>query len=642
MRLAHPHLLWLLLLVPIAVLAYGIAFAARRRALRRLGNPVLIARMSAATSVPRKVVRAALLCLAVGLMGMALARPQAGGRAHLEKQRGIDIIVALDFSKSMLAKDIYPSRLERAKRELERLMDRLSGDRVGLVAFAGETLTYPPTTDYDAVKLFWRDLSPSDMPVGGTAIGRALMSGIDMLSRLRQSGGATRDQVILLLTDGEDTESEPLEAADQAAKLAIKIFAVGIGSRSGELVPEIGENDQAAGYIKDKDGKYVTSRLDEDILSKIAAKTGGGYLRADAQHFGVEAIEAALAGLKRTESDTRLVKQYDEIFEYLLLPALLLLLIEICMGERRRERKKAEKQGGKQGSKIDGAQTAVVLMFLLPFVPFLGAWNPIERNNRAVESGNASMKSGKAEDALADYDKAVAELPSDAGAHFNRGNALFALSRFEEASAEFLRATQANEPGLKASAFYNLANSYFKNDKNSEAIAAYRHALALDPSNGRAKWNLELALQKKKEEDKKKEDDKNKDDKKDQDKKDDKKDQDKKDQDKKDDKKDQDKKDDKKDQDKKDDKKDQDKKDDKKDQDKKDDKKDQDKKDQQQQQQQQQDKTDQAPPPAKDDKAPEMREIDAVLDNLEHSPKDLEKMRARLRAVRRAPPAKDW
>jgi Ca-activated chloride channel family protein len=393
MRLANPHLLWLLLLVPVAVLAYGIAFAARRRALRRLGNPVLIARMSAATSVPRKVARAAILCVTVGLLGLALARPQAGGRARLEKQRGLDLIVALDFSKSMLAKDIYPSRLERAKRELERLMDRLSGDRVGLVAFAGETLTYPPTTDYDAVKLFWRDLSPSDMPVGGTAIGRALTSSIEMLSRLREGGGETRDQVILLLTDGEDTESEPLEAADKAAKLAIKIFSVGIGSRSGELVPELGEGDQAAGYIKDRDGKYVTSRLDEELLSKIAAKTGGGYLRADAQHFGVEAIEAALAGLKRTESDTRLVKQYDEIFEYLLLPALLLLLIEICLGERKR----ARKQAGKQASKMNGAQAALLLAL---FVPFLGAWNPIERNNRASESGNASMKNGKAEEAL--------------------------------------------------------------------------------------------------------------------------------------------------------------------------------------------------------------------------------------------------
>ena len=615
MRLAHPHFLWLLLLVPAAVLAYAIAFVARRRALARLGNPTLIERMSAGTSVPRKVARAALLCVVLGLVAFALARPQAGGRARLEKQRGLDIVVALDFSKSMLAKDIYPSRLERAKRELEQLMDRLSGDRVGLVAFAGETLTYPPTTDYDAVKLFWRDLSPSDMPVGGTAIGRAMTAAIEMLSRLRSQGGETRDQVILLLTDGEDTESKPMEVAEEAAKLAIKVFAIGIGSRSGELVPETGENDQANGYIKDRDGKYVTSRLDEDLLAQIAGKTGGGYLRADGQHFGVEAIEAALARLKRTENETRLVKQYDEIYEYLLVPALLFLLIEACMGERRRKRKPV------------GAQAALVLAVL---VPFLGAWNPIESNNRATDSGNASMKNGKPEEALAQYDKAVTDLPNDPGAHFNRGNALFALSRFEEASQEFLRATQSSTPGLKSAAFFNLGNTHFKNNKYDDAIAAYRHALALDPNNASAKWNLELALQKKKEEDKKKEDQKKDQDKKDDQKKDDKKDQDKKDQDKKDDQK----KDDKKDQDKKDqDKKDDQKKDDQ--QDKQDQKQDQNPQQKQEQQQQQQQQ-------GKDDKSPDMREIDAVLNNLEQSPKDLEKMRARLRAVRRAPPSKDW
>ena len=580
MRLAHPHLLWLGLLVPAAVLAFAIAFVLRRRALARLGSPLLIARMSAAASVPRKVARAILLCSSIGLLALALARPQAGGCARLEKQRGLDLVVALDFSRSMLARDVYPSRLERAKRELERLMDRLSGDRVGLVAFAGETLTYPPTTDYDAVKLFWRDLSPSDMPVGGTAIGRALTAATEMLSRLRATGGETRDQVILLLTDGEETESEPLEAAEAAAKLAIKVFAVGIGSRSGELLPETGEGDQGGGYIKDRDGKYVTSRLDEDLLSKIAAKTSGGFLRVDAQHFGVEAIEAALAGLKRTESESRLVRQYDEVFEYLLFPALLLLLVDACLGERRRRPRKVP-----------------VGLLLCALMPFLGAWSPLERHNRAIEGGNASMKSGKAEEALAAYDKAVTELPSDPGAHFNRGNALFALSRFEEASTEFLRATQAAAPGLKSSAFYNLGNSYFKNDKYEDAIAAYRHALALEPANARAKWNLELALQKKKEDDKKKEDEKENED---------------------------------------------NQKDDKK-QDQKDDKKQQEQK-QQEQKQQEQKQQEQKQQPDRDnqDKAPDMREIDAVLDNLERSPKDLEKMRARLRAVRRAPPAKDW
>jgi Ca-activated chloride channel family protein len=587
----HPHLLWLLLLVPAAVLAYAVAFVLRRRALARLGNPLLIARMSAVTSVPRKVVRAGLVCLALGLLALALTRPQAGGRARLEKPRGLDLIVALDFSKSMLAKDIYPSRLERAKRELERLLERLAGDRVGLVAFAGETLTYPPTTDYDALKLFWRDLGPADLPVGGTAIGRALSSATDMLARLRATGGETRDQVILLLTDGEETESEPLEAALAAAKLAIKIFAVGIGSRSGDLVPDIGENEQAAGYVKDRDGKYVTSRLEEDLLAKIAAKTGGGYLRADAQSFGVEAIEAALAGLKRTESESRLVRQYDEVYAVLLWPAFLLLLVEACLGERRRRPR-------------PNGSAALVLAALLPL---LGAWSPLAHSNRAVESGNASLKAGKAEEALAAYDKALAEAPNDPGVHYNRGNALFALSRFEEASSELLRATQSAAPALRPAAFYNLGNSYFKNDKFDDAIAAYRHSLALDPANERAKWNLELALQKKKEEEEKKNEDKKDQDKQDQDKHDqDKKDQDKKDQD-------------------------------KQDQDKQDEQQQQDQKKQQDQQQDQKKQQDQA-----EEKAPEMREIDAVLDNLERSPKDLEKMRARLRAIRRAPPVKDW
>lgn len=341
MRLAEPRVLWLLLVVPVVVIAYALAFTRRRRLLERLGSASLVARMSAGVSVGRKILRAVYVTLALTLLAVALARPQAGGRAKLQKQRGLDLVVALDFSKSMLARDIYPSRLERAKRELERLMDRLAGDRIGLVAFAGETLVYPPTTDYAAVKLFWRDLGPEDMPVGGTAVGRALKAGQELLVRLRRSGGETRSQVILLLTDGEDTESEPLAMADEAAKLGIKIFAVGIGSRSGELIPQVDDAGNVTGYLKDREGKYVTSRLAEDMLRQLATKTGGEYLRADSKRFGVEAIEAALMGLKRTENEARLVKQYDEAFEWLLLPAFLLLVGEACASDRRGRRGRA-------------------------------------------------------------------------------------------------------------------------------------------------------------------------------------------------------------------------------------------------------------------------------------------------------------
>jgi Ca-activated chloride channel family protein len=343
MRLGAAHLLWLLLTVPVAMLGYAVFFRARRRLLARLGQAEMIGRMTAGVSVARKILRAVLVVTALALLIVSLARPQAGGRAKLTRQRGMDLVVALDFSKSMLARDVYPSRLERAKRELERLMDHLAGDRVGLIAFAGETLGYPPTTDYAAVKLFWRDLSPWDMPVGGTALGRALRAGTDVLTRLRAGSSGTptgtapdsRSQVILLLTDGEDTESEPLEAADQASKVGIKVFTIGIGSRSGELIPEFDERGEVTGYVKDTDGKYVTSRLGEEMLMRIAQKTGGAYFHADPRQFGVEQVENALAGLKRSENEARLVKEYDEIYELPLFLAFLLLTTEACMSERR-------------------------------------------------------------------------------------------------------------------------------------------------------------------------------------------------------------------------------------------------------------------------------------------------------------------
>jgi Ca-activated chloride channel family protein len=230
--------------------------------------------------------------------------------------------------------------------------------------------------------------------------------------------------------------------------------------------------------------------------------------------------------------------------------------------------------------------------------PLLCGFGLLEKRDVEVEAGNAALKAGKAEEALAHYDKAVGKLPADAGTHFDRGAALYALSRFDEAAQEFLRATEAKDGALKASAFYNLGNAFFKKEKFKEAAEAYQRSLGLNPGDKLAKWNLELALQKQKEDDKKKQDDKNKQD---------------------DKKKDDQKKDDQKKNDQK--------KNDKSDQQNKDDKKDQ---------------ADKPPqPPDQADKQKE-QQIDAVLDNLERSSKDLEKERAKVRAVRRAPPARDW
>ena len=247
------------------------------------------------------------------------------------------------------------------------------------------------------------------------------------------------------------------------------------------------------------------------------------------------------------------------------------------------------------------------IALVLAFGPGLFGFGLLEKRDPEIEAGNAALKAGKADEALGHYDQAVKKLPGDAGAHFDRGAALYALSRFDEAGQEFLRATDAKDPALKASAFYNLGNAYFKKEKFKDAVSAYTRTLGLKPGDKQAKWNLEIALRKQKDEEKKQQDKKDQDDK-------NKKDQDKKDKDK---------------QDKDKDKKDQDKKDqDKKDKDKKDQK---DKQDQEKQQPQ--------PQPSKPE---EDKQIQSVLDNLERSQKDLEKERARVRAVRRAPPERDW
>lgn len=337
MRFANPQLLWLLLAAPALIVGLALRREWRRRAMARLGHLPRIRELTASVSPGLRLAKSILLLLGLTLVILSLARPQAGERATLAPAVGLDIVVALDFSKSMLARDAYPSRIERAKAELGRLLDSLRGDRVGLVAFAGETLSYPLTTDYAAAKVFWRDMSPFDMPVGGTAIGKAIVAATRLLLAVRGKG-PPRSQVIVLLTDGEDHESEPLEAARQAAKHGIRIYAVGIGSRSGEPVPQLNEDGSVAGYMQAPGGGYVTTRVDERTLRGIAEATRGNVILMEPGRFGVEPIIAEVAKLKRAESQSRLIRHYDEVFAWFLLPGFLCLLGEACLRERRRTR----------------------------------------------------------------------------------------------------------------------------------------------------------------------------------------------------------------------------------------------------------------------------------------------------------------
>ncbi|MGZ3442281.1 MAG: VWA domain-containing protein, partial [Polyangia bacterium] len=491
--------LWLLAIVPILVVAYALDGQRRRRLLERIGHHQMIARMTATFSPARRRWRTVLLVAGVALLVLALARPQMPGRAKLTESRGLDLVVALDFSKSMLARDIYPTRLDRAKAELARFIDTLRGDRVGLVAFAGETMSYPLTVDYEAAKLFWRDLGPDDMPVGGTDLGRALGASTELLTHVREREGKKRPaQVILLITDGEDTEGQGVAAAKKAAALGIKIFTLGIGSNDKPPVPLYDEDGKQHGYVSDENGEPVRVGLDAAALQQIASLTGGEYVSLDPRRFGVDRVQAAIAKLERTEEAARFEREPDDVGRWFLVPGFLCLTAAACVRERKRKKSVASlsRPPSVETAANEPSPRILAAMILIFAWPLLSGFDLLKRKDPNIEEGNRLLQAGKADDALKAYDRAVEALPEEPIAHFDRGVALYQLGKFPEAQKEFQRASEGHDPSVKADAYYNMGNSLLKQERFKDALDAYKHTLGLRPDDRRAKWNLELALRK--------------------------------------------------------------------------------------------------------------------------------------------------
>lgn len=340
MRFADSQMLFLLVLPGGVTLMLFLGIWSRRRAIRRLGQVETVEHQ---LQRPSPYLRAAKgIALVLGVVGLVFctARPQYGGRIQMLKKRGIDIVVALDFSKSMLAQDIRPSRIERAKLELSDFISRLTGDRIGLVAFAGDTEQFPLTTDYAAATAFWHKLGPYDMPVGGTAIGKAIVAATRMLrpeERPEEPSMAERSKVILLITDGEDHVGDPVAAAEEAGKKGIMIHVLGIGSDSPELIPKYLDDGTPMGYQKDENGNYITTALtqkNEDTLRDIAAKTSGHYFRAGANFVGMTAVINEIRKLKQSEIQARQITVYEEVYQWFLIPSFILLLLAFLLPDR--------------------------------------------------------------------------------------------------------------------------------------------------------------------------------------------------------------------------------------------------------------------------------------------------------------------
>lgn len=332
MQFGDLQYLYLLLLLPVFWLFYYVVFATKRKILAKFGHPQLMEKLRASVDTGKQKWKAALLILALCFLMIALARPQIGTKLELAKMEGIDILIAIDTSASMLAEDLKPNRLIAAKLAVSDLLDRLSGDRVGLVAFAGMGFVQCPlTSDYRAARMFLDTQVDLDaIPQPGTAIGEAIR-----LATKSFVDRESKNRVLILLTDGEDDDSKPIEAAKNAAKEGIRVYTIGIGSISGEPIPVFDGNRQI-GYKKDRRGEIVLSKLDENTLREIATITDGKYYRATTSGSELDAILKDISELEKGEYESRFYIDYEERFQYLLIPALILLITELLIGDRKK------------------------------------------------------------------------------------------------------------------------------------------------------------------------------------------------------------------------------------------------------------------------------------------------------------------
>lgn len=323
-RFEDPAYLWLLLLVPALAVVRLAAYRRRVSRLKKFGDPELVARLMPDVSKARPAVKFWLSVSALALMIVMLARPQMGSKISHDARNGIETIIALDISNSMLAQDVVPSRLDKSKMLVENLVDKFTNDKIGLVVFAGDAFVQLPiTTDYVSAKMFLQDISPSLIQTQGTDIARAIS--LSMSSFTQQKGVG---KAIILITDGEDHEGGALEAAKEAKKKGVNVFILGVGSTKGAPIPT-GNGE----YMKDNTGNVVMTALNEQMCREVARAGSGTYIHVDNTSDAQEKLNNELSRLQKGETDNVVYSEYNEQFQAFALLALILLVVEACLLE---------------------------------------------------------------------------------------------------------------------------------------------------------------------------------------------------------------------------------------------------------------------------------------------------------------------
>ena len=325
-RFENPIYLWLLLIIPILIIIKIMMWYVQRKNLSRIGNPTLLKELMPDVSRFRPWVKFLLLITALSSLILALARPQFGSKISHEKRNGIEAIIALDISNSMLAQDVQPSRLDKSKLMIENLINGFIKDKIGLVVFAGEAyVQLPITSDYVSAKMFLSDITPNLISAQGTDIARAIRVSLSSFTQQKGVGKA-----IILITDGEDNEGGALEAVKEAKEKGVNVFILGVGDSKGAPIP-LGNGE----YLKDNHGQTVVTALNENMCKEIAQAGSGTYIHIDNTSLAQEQLNNELSKLQKGDSDAVVYSEYNEQFQIVALFSFILLLIEVCLLERK-------------------------------------------------------------------------------------------------------------------------------------------------------------------------------------------------------------------------------------------------------------------------------------------------------------------
>ena len=468
------YLYLLLVLLALTAIHYYIKYV-KKQQIKRFGDPELTRQLFLGVSRWRPEVKFWLAMAALTCFIVALARPQFGTRLDTRERMGIEAIIALDVSNSMLAEDVKPNRLEKAKMMVSNMVDGMRDDKIGLVVFAGQAYTQLPiTSDYVSAKMFLETISPSMISVQGTDVAEAIT--LSMRSFTQQEDVS---RAIFIITDGEDNEGRAVEAAKQAASQGIRVYVLGIGNPGGAPIPIPGTGQ----YIIDEEGNTVVSKLSEEMCREIATAGGGTYIYVDNSSSAQKRLSEQIDRLSKAKMESQIYSEYDEQFQGFILIGLLLLLIDVLLLER--ESKSTWLR------RLLAPRSSLVAPCLLLFS--LAAMSQTDRDY--VRKGNRYMRDSIYDKAQVEYQKAIERDNTNPISHYNLGNALLYQNKAEDAMKEYETAARLEkDKGRLAQIYHNMGVVLQAAKQFDKAVACYRNSLRNDPTNNETRYNYALSL----------------------------------------------------------------------------------------------------------------------------------------------------